>query len=357
VIKQKLFQINKKLKIGIVLAITVIANFLMLPLNQVFATTYTTKPIVLLTNMQSSGTSSVIIGWIPGSSGSVLTLGFSNYTGGSAGSVATSQTVSATYNSIACGTILGGAYTSAVEPGTPTAAGNASTGLITFTTATQTATTAYCLVLSSTSAVTNPTTGAVEPVVFSSDTDTSVTVQTDVITNDQIIVSAIVPSTFTMSLSGTSDTLGTLSSGSISGSGGLTVTVGTNAKNGWFLYASDINSGLYSSTQTKYIASVATGSLQTLTSGSEGYDLAVTSASINQGTGSGIGVTSAQTYYASTGSGVGGGLNTVPRIIAQSNGTAVNAQVPIKEYATISNITPAALDYGDTITLVGAGSF
>ncbi|HEY5267535.1 MAG TPA: hypothetical protein VII94_00130, partial [Candidatus Saccharimonadales bacterium] len=109
---------------------------------------------------------------------------------------------------------------------------------------------------------------------------------------------------------------------------------------------------------SKTIASVAVGSgPTTLSAGAEGYDLAVTTASITQGSGSGIGVTSAQTFFASTASGMGSGLNTVPRVIAQSTGTAVNATVPVKEYATISGITPAATDYSDTITLVGAGSF
>jgi len=175
-----------------------------------------------------------------------------------------------------------------------------------------------------------------------------------------VVVTATVPPSFTMTLSANADAFTTsLSSGSIVGTNAaIAVTIGTNAKNGWSLYAYDTNSGLLSTIQSKTIASVAVGSgPTTLTAGAEGYDLAVTTASIVQGSGSGIGTTSAQTYYASTASGMGGGLNTVPRLIASSTGTAVNAQVPVKEYATISNITPAATDYSDTITLVGAGTF
>jgi hypothetical protein len=357
-IKQKFNQLTSKAKLLIVLAVTVLANFFMLPLAHVFATTYTTKPIVLLTNMNATGSTSIIMGWIPGSSASTLTLSFPTYTGGAAGAVAASQTVSGSFGGSTCATILGGAYTSAVEPGTPTAAGNASTGLITFTTATQTASTAYCLVLTG-SAATNPTSTGVVSAVITAATDGPIGVQVDIITNDQVVVTATVASTFTMSLSGTTDAFtANLSSGTIGATTGVTVTVGTNAKNGWYLYASDLNSGLYSTVQTKTIASVAVGSgPTTISAGAEGYNLAVTSSSITQGSGAGIGTTSAQTYYASSTSGQGGGLNTVPRVIAQSTGTAVNATVPIKEYATISNITPASTDYSDTISLVGAGSF
>lgn len=356
-IKQKLNRLTSKTKLFVVVAITVLGNFFVLPLVHVFATTYTTKAQVILTNMNSSGTSSVILEFTPGSAAATLTLAFPSYTGSSNGIVNSTQTVSGSYNGSTCQSITGA---SAVVPGTSSA--TETTQTVTFTGVTaMTAGNSYCIVLSSTSAVTNPTATGQVAAVITAGTDAADTVETDIISNDQVIVTATVPPSFTMSMTGGgSDPFSplSLSSSSIGATSGITVTVGTNAKNGWYLYASDSNSGLFSTTQSKTIASVAVGSgPTTISSGTEGYDLAVTTASITQGTGSGIGTTSAQTYYASTASGMGGGLNTVPRVIAQSTGTAVNATVPVKEYATISNITPAASDYSDTITLVGAGSF
>jgi hypothetical protein len=356
--KQKLHLVSRKTKLLLVIAITLLANFFILPLTNVFATTYLTQPQVILTNMQTSGTSSIIFKFTTSSSntGTTLSLGFPSYTGSTAGIVNSTQSYSTSYNTSNC-TAITGAANNLPTSTTITAAG--SSQVITFSgITTLSASTSYCGVLSSTSAITNPTAAGVVSAVLTVGSDAAATLQTDIISNDQILVTATVPSSFTMSLGGTSDSLGTLSSSSVAGSTGVTVTVGTNAKNGWFLYASDINSGLYSSTQTKYIASVAVGSgPTTISSGTEGYDIAVPTGSIVQGSGTGIGTTAAQTYYVSASSGVGGGINTVPRVIAQSSGTAVNAQVVVKEYATISNITPAALDYGDTITLVGAGSF
>jgi mucin-22 len=172
------------------------------------------------------------------------------------------------------------------------------------------------------------------------------------ITDDQIVVSATVPQTFSFALSANTDSLGNLSSSSVTSSPTpRTATVNTNAKNGWYVWAKDSNSGLNSASASALISSTTPGSNSTLSSGTEGYNTGVTS---SQTSGSGtISVAAAFVGGAAT----GGGLDTSFRTLASSNGTANNAVLTMTNNAAISVTTPAATDYTDTITVVGAGLF
>lgn len=346
----------KKSRLLIAVAALLAANIGFLP--EVFATNPLTKPSVILTNMNSGGASSIIVefttsGSNTGTNGSLV---FSGWTGsGGTGTVATSQTVSNTFNSTNCTTITGA---SSNLPGSPTAAGTAGTGTIAITDATAlTASTSYCYVL--TSGITaNPTSTGVGTVAVTAGSDTATNVAFDIISNDQVVVSATVPPSFTLALGGNTDSFTTnLSSGSVSTTTGVTATVNTNAKSGWFLWGSDSNTGLKSPSQGNYtIASKPTiGSNATVTAGDEHVLTGLPAGGITQG--SGAGTTSATAAYASSGSGNGSGLDGTPRQLASSNGTANGAIVTVKEFASITATTPAANDYTDTITLVGAGSF
>lgn len=300
-------------------------------------------------NMNASGTSQVAIAFTTVSSGATsVTINFSGWTGGAAGTVNTTQSVTTT----GC-TALTGA--SAGLPGSITAAGSSSTITISSVTALA-ASTSYCAILSSASAVTNPTATGQSNVVLTAGSD-SVTDAINVISNDQVVVSATVPAAFTLALSPNTDSFtSNLASGSVIGTTGVTATVNTNAKSGWYLWGSDSNTGLKSPAQANYtIASKTPGSNGSLSAGTEGYLTGLPAGGITQG--SGAGVTSATTAYASSGSGNGSGLDGTQRQVASSTGTANGAVVTIKEYAAISGVTPASSDYTDTITLVGAGSF
>ncbi len=321
----------------------------------VFATTYLTKSSVIFTNMNSGGASSLIVEFTTSASntGTNGSLVFSGWTGSvGTGTVATSQTVATSVGGTNCKTITGA---SANLPGSPTAAGTAGTGTINLTDATAlTASTSYCYVL--TNAITaNPTAVGQGTVALTAGTDAATSIAFDIISNDQVTVNASVPPSFTLALNNNSDNLGALSTGSITPTTGVTATVNTNAKNGWYLWGSDASTGLTSATQSYTIASKTPGTNASLSAGSEGYLTGLPAAGITQGTGSGV--TSATTAYASSGSGNGSGLNTIPAELASSTGTANGAVVTVKEFAAISGNTPAATDYTDTITLVGAGSF
>jgi len=200
--------------------------------------------------------------------------------------------------------------------------------------------------------VTLPTAGEYHPTVTAGADSTTVAVRT--VSNDQIVVSATVPPTFNLALSGNSDSFpSNLSTGSVGVTTGRTVTVNTNAKNGWFAWAFDNSTGLNSSTAAHTIPSITPGTAATLSNGTEGYVFGVTS--ITQG--SGGGTTSAVAAYSSNGTTTGSGLDSTIRQIASSTGTANGAVLTVKELAAISSVTQPATDYTDTITIIGAGYF
>lgn len=172
------------------------------------------------------------------------------------------------------------------------------------------------------------------------------------ISDDQIVVSATVPQSFSFALSANTDSLGTLSTGSVTSSPTpRTATVNTNAKNGWLVWARDSNTGLNSASAAATIASTTPGASSTLSAGTEGYNTGVTSSQAG-----GTGTVAVATGFAG-GAATGGGLDTTLRSIASSNGTASNAVLTLTNNVAIGATTSAASDYADTITIVGAGLF
>lgn len=173
------------------------------------------------------------------------------------------------------------------------------------------------------------------------------------IADDQIIVSATVPQTFSFALSANTDSLGSLSTGSVATSPTpRTATVNTNAKNGWLVWARDSNTGLSSASAPYTLASTTPGSNSTLSAGTEGYNFGATSSQAG-----GTGTITVATPFVGIAAGQGGGLDTTLRTIASSTGTANTAVLTLRNNAAISASTPAAADYTDTITVVGAGLF
>jgi hypothetical protein len=176
------------------------------------------------------------------------------------------------------------------------------------------------------------------------------------ISDDQIVVSATVPAIFSFALSGNTDALGTLSTSAVTSSPTpRTVTVNTNAKSGWMVWAKSANAGLTSASASSTIASTTPGTISTLSSGANGYNTGVTS---TQAGGSGsITLATAFDNQSSPASFKGGGLDTSLRALATSSGTASNAVLTLTNNVSIAATTAAASDYTDTITLVGAGLF
>jgi hypothetical protein len=186
---------------------------------------------------------------------------------------------------------------------------------------------------------------------------------------DQLTVSGTVPPSFTFALSGFTDPFGNLGIGAVQNTtGGRTVSMTTNGPNGWVLWvknANDNGSGkgsLYSTTSGHHIApGAAAGSANTLSAGTEGYGFVTTTnthtaGGVNPSAGaSAISIVSAYDGGAATNAGTLDPTGFQP--VASSDGTAPNDVMNVKERAMITANTPAAGDYTDTITLVGAGRF
>ncbi len=270
---------------------------------------------------------------------------------GSSGVVNATQTVS----SASCAAETG----ATALPGTLTASGSGSTVTVSGVTALS-ATTSYCVDLTSSTAVTNPTAGEYHPTVTAGSDSTTIALRT--VSNDQIVVNATVSATFNFVISGCTSNIDNfttgLSAGSVSSTTGCTITVNTNATNGWIAWARDSNTGLNSAAASHTIPSTTPGTNATLSAGTEGYVTGITS--ITQG--SGAGTTTASNAYGNgaggtAGAGQGSGLDANIRQIISSNGTASNASFVLREAAAISSLTPPANDYTDTITVIGAGNF
>lgn len=344
---------SMRFRVAAIVAVVGVFGAMFMNAGLVFASTMS-HVTVMETNMNTSATSAVIVAFTAGASDAAgsLTLGM----GSAVTAVAATQTVSTTYNGVDCKTITGA---STDLPGTITSTSNTSPNIVLSSVGALTASTSYCFVLgtyAAQTAVTNAATANPYTVTLTDGGDSG-TGSIDLISNDQVTVSATVPPSFTMSIANTTDNFSAnLSTTTIGSTPGDTITINTNAGHGWYLWASDSNTGLHSGSSGGSIPSTTPGTNATLTAGTAGYVTAIPAANIVQGSGSG-GTTSATAAFASSGSGNGSGLNTTPTIIASSTGTANAATVKPLEYAAIAGVTPAGTDYTDTITYVGAGSF
>ncbi len=229
---------------------------------------------------------------------------------------------------------------------------------VTFTSADLTANQLYCFNWTNSAALTQPgspavnESGSVTTYASASPVDTG-SFATATIANDTITVTASVSQTFSFALSGTSDALGTLATGSVNSSPTpRTITVGTNAANGWLVWGKDSQTGLHSTFASHTIASTTPGSNSTITSGAEGYNTGVTKNSPG-----GTGTLTIAAPFVGGSSGKGGGLDTTLRTVVTSDGPNSNAVLTFTNNATIATTTQAATDYTDVITLTGAGLF
>lgn len=233
--------------------------------------------------------------------------------------------------------------------------------VVTFPSGNLAANTLYCFNWTSSTAVsikssaTSSNTGTVTTRTSVPATVDSAPFSTASISNDEIVVTATVPSTFSFALSGNTDALGTLSTGSVTTSPTpRTATINTNAGMGWMVWAKegDLSPGLTSATASYTIAATTPGTNSTLSAGTQGYNMGITSSQVG-----GSGTITVAAPFVGTAAGQGGGIDTTLRTLASSNGTADTAVLTIKNNVAISGTTAAAADYTDTITIIGGGLF
>ncbi len=180
---------------------------------------------------------------------------------------------------------------------------------------------------------------------------------TSVISDDQVVITATVPATFSFALGSNTQSLGTLSTGSVSSGSGVSVTIGTNAGNGWIGWVLSANAALNSAATSDAISTTGSvdNSPSTLSAGTEGYvlDADLTSDSATSGTGS---VTIDAEYNGTTTS-QGGTLSTTFTEFASADGPTDSDVITLVPRVAISALTQAATDYTDTLTVVAAGHF
>lgn len=342
------FKLNSRLSRLIVAAVLVLQVFLM-----IFASTANAAPLtntsIRLNRMKAAQTTSFRIVFTTVGAGATTVA--ANFNGadsttwtGSSGVVNATQTVS----SASCAAETG----ATALPGTLSASGSGSTVTITGVTALS-ATTAYCVDLTSATAVTNPTSSEYHPTVTVGSDSTTVALR--IIADDQVVVSAVVPPTFNFVLdSNTTSFTANLDTGVVRQTTGRTLTITTNATNGWIAWAKDLNTGLTSATASKTIAATTPGTNATLSAGTEGY---VISSEITTDAAGGGTVSIPAAYVGNAGNNTGSGLDTTFRQIATANGTANGDVITIRGKSAIAGSTPAATDYTDTWTIIGAGTF
>jgi hypothetical protein len=220
----------------------------------------------------------------------------------------------------------------------------------------------YCVDLTSSSAVTTPTAGhegEYHPTVAIGTDSTTVAVR--IISEDSVTVTATVPPSFNFSFNNTTaDAFGNLTTAGNSTTG-KTITLSTNANTGWVVWAKSTNGASKGSLKSvaagNYVITSASSlgsASHTLGSNTEDYGLAITS--LTDGTGSGT--PAADGAYDSTAGTKLGVLDSQNfRPIASSDGPGSGDAISFLERASINGATPAANDYTDTITFIGAGSF
>jgi hypothetical protein len=261
-----------------------------------------------------------------------------------------------------CATEIGGGTLGL--PGGSLAVSGASGHTISITSITALAvSTTYCIDLTNSDAVTNPSAGTYHPTVteVTGGSATS-TAAINIVgsTSDQITVNATVNPSFTFTLSSTSAGFASaLSASSPSAStAAINSQVSTNAAAGWQMWLADLTGtpGLKSTAAAKTIAySPSPGSAaSTLSNGVEGFNVGA-----GNHTGTCNGSFSYDTQFDNTAGTPynGGGLDGTLRSFAKATSYASNCAVPLTFNASISNTTPAANDYTATVTVVAAGNF
>jgi hypothetical protein len=231
--------------------------------------------------------------------------------------------------------------------------------VVTWTSGDLTAGTLYCFNWTNTttavqtaSSASSTLTGTVATLTAASVPIDSSTYTANTIADDQILVNATVPQAFSFVLGSNTDTLSLASGSVVTSSPAINVTINTNSKNGWQVWAKDLNAGLNSASASYNIASTAPGTNRTLVAGTQDYNTGVTYSQTG-----GTGTQTVDPAYVGGSLGKGGGLDTSLRSLIASTGTTNAGVVALKNSAAITATTPAATDYTDTITVVGAGLF
>ena len=235
---------------------------------------------------------------------------------------------------------------------------------VTFPSSDLTVGTLYCFNFTGTSTLTTSSAGSSKTGTITTRTSVPATIDstsyaTAVVSDDQIVVSAVVPAIFTFALSANTDSFTSNLSTTTTSTTGVTTTVATNAQAGWIQWVKSANAALSSAAASASIATAGTvDNSPTDLASTTGYVLDV-NVTTDSGTGSGT-VSQASNYgaeYNGTNTTSGGTLSTTFQPIAASDGTTDGDVLTLIERAKVTAVQAAASDYTDTLTVVAAGRF
>jgi hypothetical protein len=225
--------------------------------------------------------------------------------------------------------------------------------------------TTYCFNFSGTNTLTtgaagNDKSGVVTTQKAGPTTIDSANYATAIVSDDQIVVTAVVPPNFSFALSGNTDTFtANLSSSAVVSTSGRTTTISTNANNGWIAWVKSTNAGLNSLSTGASIATAGVlDNAPTDLAATTGYVLntAITTDSA-LGTGTVSQLANFGAEYAGNATSGGTLSNTAFQAIASSNGTTGGDVLTLIERAKVTAVQAAANDYTDTLTVIAAGRF
>lgn len=231
---------------------------------------------------------------------------------------------------------------------------------VTFPSSDLTVGTMYCFNFASSSTLTTGTAGSDKTGTITTRTSGPATIDTSsyataVISDDQVVVTATVPSTFSFALGTNTQALGTLSSSSITSGSGVSVTIATNAASGWITWLKSANTSLDSATTSETIETSGTvdDACTNISAGSDFYQLDV---DLTTDSGTGDGTVTIDSEY-NCGASAGGTYSATYTEIATANGTTGGDVITLVPKVAITAVKAAATDYTDTLTVVGAGRF
>lgn len=227
---------------------------------------------------------------------------------------------------------------------------------VTFTSGTLTNGTQYCFNFAATNTLTNPSaigsgntlTGTIQTQTSGGSALETVNYAVSIVTTnaDQIAVTATVPQSFTFALSANTIAFGTLTLGSvITGGTTPTVTITTNAQNGYQAWVKSANAGLSSAGTGGSITS-ATADLNVAT---KGYGMQAGSATGNATAVSPFNVATTNVGVLAT--------TYTPFMSYTGPSVAAGDSVTLTLKAKADSTIKAASDYADTLTITAAGAF
>ena len=173
-----------------------------------------------------------------------------------------------------------------------------------------------------------------------------------IVANDQVVVTGTINPTFSFSLSGTSANFSSIGNSEVDASPTPSITIVTNARNGYTAWVEDANNGTLNSAGTSSNIPIPT----TLGSASVNLSAKSSTGAFGLGVTTTGGATATAAYNGAT-AGYAGTLANTFQPMASSSTYSSGDTITLIPRAIASTTQAPANDYTDTLTVVAAGQF